>query len=172
MDELAVPIKYSPLLAEEICALLLEGNGIKRALEQVGMQYREYCSMRKVYPEFAEMVDQARKDRSELFMDKLEEVAEVTPAVEEDIALGRLKMDVYKHLAEVGDPSRFGKRTQVSGNIGVGIIKVDTGIDRERVVDEANMREIAEAQAAIAASEVVSVAVHMPDNLPKKSEEL
>jgi hypothetical protein len=172
LDELAVPIKYSPLLAEEICAGLLEGHGIMATLKAVGMSYREYCNMRRVYPDFAEMVEQARRDRAELFFDKLEEVAETTPAVEEDIALGRLKADVYKHMAEVSSPERFGKKTQIQGKIGIGIIKVDTGIDRGSGSTDAEFSHIAEKQAEIAAAEVVSVAVQMPTNLPKKSEEL
>jgi hypothetical protein len=169
--DLPKPKVYSPLLADEVCAMVLEGQGIKEALSKVGLTYREYVQWKRLYPEFGEMVDEARKDRAELFFEKLEEVAETTGADEEEVGLGRLKADIYKHLAEVSDSSRFGKKTQITAKIGVGRIEVETGIRRagDPGFTEARLLEsIEEGQKQIEAQDLNIVPVMVPTNLPKK----
>jgi hypothetical protein len=128
--DLATSVRFSPLFADQFINHILDGHGVRRVCEMMSIEYREYVNMRKAYPEFGEMVDEARKDRAELFFEKIEEVAEQTEADEEEVALGRLKLDAYKHLSGVADPAKFGTKTQVTGKLAVGVIQIETGIRR------------------------------------------
>ena len=172
--DIAPTIKYSPLFADSFVEGILAGRGIRRVCDENGISYKEYVQLRKAYPEFGELVDEARKDRAELFFEKIEEVAEQTEADEEEIALGRLKVDAYKHLAEVADPGKFGKKTQLTGKVGVGIIQIETGIRRTGdpgFIHPQVVGDIEEGQRQIEKQdlEVATVAIN-PNKLPSKVE--
>lgn len=130
LSEVAPNIRYNPLFADAFVEEILRGRGVQRACENLGITYREYVNMRRNFPEFGELIDEARKDRAELFFEKIEEVAEQTQAREDDIALGKMRIDAYKHLSEVADPTKYGKKTQIKGQIGVATINIETGIRR------------------------------------------
>lgn len=171
--DIPTPKKYSILLADQMCTMILEGVGIQRACDKIGITYREYVQWRKAYPEFMEMMDEARKDRAEIFFEKLEEVAEQTEANEDDISLGRLKIDVYKHLSEVSDSSRFGKTTKINAKVGVGAIQIETGIRRpgDPGFTEARLfEEIEQSQKVIAEEDLNVIPINQPTHLPKKVE--
>jgi hypothetical protein len=167
-------IQYSPLFADAFAESILSGIGIRRTCEALGVSYREYVNLRKTYPEFGELVDEARKDRAELFFDKIEEVAEQTEAQEDEIALGKMRIEAYKHLSEISDPQKFGKRTQISGKIGVGVIQIETGIRRvgDPGFSEAELfTAIEQGQEKIAASEAsTNVVLKSPHKNPSKAE--
>lgn len=99
--DLSSHVQFSPLFADTFAEAVLNGRGIQRACTDLGISYREYVNLRKAYPEFGELVDEARKDRAELFFDKIEEVAEQTEAQEDEIALARVRIEAYKHLSEI-----------------------------------------------------------------------
>lgn len=125
------PAAYNPAIGELFVYRILDGSGIKKACAEVGLSYPLYCKWRKLYPEFKDMVDEARKDRGEQFFDKAEETAEAATPDEDEIALARLKIDTYKYLSSVSDPRRFGQKTQVAATVGIARLVVDTGIRRE-----------------------------------------
>lgn len=173
--DLPKPVQYSPLVADMVCAAVLQGTGIEAACTQVGLTYRDYVGWRKMYPEFGEMVDEARKDRAEIFFEKLERVAEETEAEEEAIALGRLKADIYKHLSEVSDSGRFGRTTKVNAKVGISAIHVETGVRRpgDTGFKEAELfKEIEAGQKVIIEADLNIIPVLGPANLPKKMDEL
>jgi len=172
--DLPVAIQYSALFIDSFCVGILDGCGIRKVCADHNITYPEYCKMRKAYPDFAEAVDEARKDRAEIFFEKIEEIANETKADKDEVALGRLKVDAFKHLSETADPSRFGKKTTIQGKIGVGIIQVETGIRRpgDLGYEEKDVLGTIEAeQAKIAAAEVNTlVAVVNPNKTPKKAD--
>jgi len=173
--DLPKPKAFSVLLADEMCAIILKGDGIQKACDAVGITYREYCQWRKIYPEFADMLDEARKDRAELIFEKLERVAEETDEDEDAVALGRLKADIYKHVSEVADPSRYGKKTQITAKIGVGRIEIETGIRRQGddgYKEAPLLGDIEARQKQIAEADLNLVPVLAPMHLPKKVDEI
>ena len=174
LEDIGESVKYSVLFADAFVEMILNGRGVRAVCESFGISYREYVNMRKVHPEFGELVDEARKDRAELFFEKIEEVAEQTEADEEEVALGRMRIEAYKHLSEVADPQKYGKRTQITGKIGVGVINIETGIRR---VGDAGFTETAlfgaieAGQKAIEKSEEnTNVVLKSAHKIPKKAE--
>lgn len=131
-----MPPKYIPAIGEVFAYRILNGDGIAAACKEANIDYPLYVKWKKLYPEFRDLVDEARRDRGERFFDKIEETVEETGTDEDEIALARLKVDAYKHLAGVSDPGKYGTKTQVSGTIGVARLVVDTGIRRSEIAGE------------------------------------
>lgn len=166
---------YTPAIGELFVFHILNGKGVMAACNELGITYGTYCSWKRRNREFNDMVNEARKDRAERLFDKIEETVEAVQPIEEEIALGRLKVDAYKHLSGVSDPSRFGTKTQVSGTIGVARLVVDTGITRTVEGAQAEVfGRIEEQQKAIEAVDrnQATFVMKKPEGMPMSEVEL
>jgi transposase-like protein len=128
-------VQYNGLVAEHFCSNIAEGATLKKACMAAGISYTTLCKWRRQYPEFRKMLEEAHKDRGELYFERLVDVAETTPADKEEVPLGRLKADIYKHLSAVSN-EKFNLKTKLESEHKVGIIRFDTGVDRTRTVGE------------------------------------
>lgn len=156
LEDSPAPAKYNAAIGELFAYRILEGSGVKKACAEVGLSYPLYCKWRKLYPEFRDMVDEARRDFGEQYFDKIAETVEATAADEDEIALARLKVDAYKHLAQVSDARRFGAKTQIDAKVGIARLVVDTGIKRpgdDGYMESGVLGEIESRQAEIKAIE-------------------
>lgn len=122
-------VPYSTLLASKFCYVLAEGAKVKEACMHTGITYGIFSTWRRLHPEFSDMVEQAMKDRALLLFERLLDVAEETGADSEEVALGKLKVDVYKSMAAVGD-EKFSPKTKLSVDARVGIVSIESGIRR------------------------------------------
>ena len=126
-----ITLRFSPFLADTICRSIIEGKTLPKAALKAGITYYDLCKFRDYYPEFDTMVHNAKKKRAEFQFETLQEIAEAATESKEEIALGRLKVDVYKHLSAVGS-DEFNHRSKVDVDTTVGVKIVDTGIRRTR----------------------------------------
>ena len=142
-------VLFSPFLADTYCRWILEGKTMMDAAKKVGLSYYDICKFRQSHPEFDKMVRYAKKKRAELQFEKIQEIAESTSAEKDEVALGKLKADIYKHLAAVGD-DEFSARQKIDMDTTVGVKVAETGVRRERDVtpeEAAIFERIAEGQA-------------------------
>lgn len=139
---------FSPILADTYCRWVLEGKSLMAAAKKVGLSYYDICKFRQSHPEFDNMVRYAKKKRAELQFEKIQEIAEETSADKEEVALGKLRADIYKHIAAVGD-DEYSARQKIDMDTTVGVKVVETGVRRERDVtpeEEELYRRIAQGQ--------------------------
>jgi hypothetical protein len=126
-----VPLKYSPLLADTVCRFIVEGHSLEKSAQKAGISYFDLCKFRQRYPDFETMVQGAKKYRAEYQFERLQEIAEETGEAKDEVALARLKSDIYKYTSAIGDDS-LNPRTKVAMDTTVGIKIADTGVRRER----------------------------------------
>ena len=126
-----VPLKYSPLLADTVCRFIVEGNTLEKAAQMAGITFFDLCKFRQRYPEFDTMVAGAKKYRAEYQFERLQQIAEETGESKDEVALAKLRADIYKHTSAIGDDA-FNPRTKINMDTTVGIKVADTGIRRER----------------------------------------
>jgi hypothetical protein len=92
----AVP--YSKRVAEQICARISAGEAWLKMANSEGMpSYDALYKWRAKYPEFAEMLAQARETAAELRADMAVLAAEA--ATKEDVQVARLKVAAYQKFA-------------------------------------------------------------------------
>lgn len=120
---------FSLLLADQIISLVAEGKTIQKAAQMSGISYVTLCKWRRLYPEFKLLVEQAKQDRGEIIFEKMLEVAEDTEAQRDEVALGKLKADIYQHVSAV-ENDKFNLKQKVAQDVRVGIVAVETGIRR------------------------------------------
>lgn len=160
--------KYTTAVGEMFAFRLLSGRGVMDICKELEISYHTYCKWKRQYEEFRDFVENARRDRAEVYFDSIKTTAEAAIADEDEIALARLKIDAYKHLAAVSDPNRFGSKQHITAQVSVAKLEVRTGIDRgERDVGEEKRiyAEISGRQEQIAAREVAET----PMNIKKPS---
>jgi len=151
--------KYTTAVGEMFAFRLLSGRGVMDVCKELEISYHTYCKWKRQYEEFRDFVENARRDKAEVYFDKIAATVEATAADEDEIALARLKVDAYKHIAGVSDPRRFGPKQQIDAKIAVARLVVDTGIRRDGGASEAESgvyAEISGRQEQIAASEVAN----------------
>src|SRR5690606_12594483 len=64
------PREFNHVAADAICEAILSGRSLTKILAELKMPYSMYCRWRREVPDFAENVDQARRDRAELLFEK------------------------------------------------------------------------------------------------------
>lgn len=121
---------YSDVVADKIAMLVAEGASISQIAQLQGFPtYSIIKNWEATMPAFKELIQQARKDRAEVYNDKIHAVAE--KATEWNSKASKIKLEAYKHLAATGDPEQFGSRTKIVGDKDQPVaFFVDTGIPR------------------------------------------
>jgi hypothetical protein len=136
---------FSALLAVDFCQHLALGKTVMRACEASGIKYEEYLMWRRKHEDFREMVEEAKRNRAERVFERLLEVADETGSDRDEVALGKLKAEIFKHVSGVSD-EKFVQKTKVSADHRVGVVSIETGIRRPgdpgyRDVVEINLEE-------------------------------
>lgn len=122
---------YSPLLADHICSLIAEGKTLVDISRMPGYPpYSTIARWRRQHPEFQTMYKLARGDRAEIYFHKIMEQVEQAQANSDEIALARLKTDIYKFAAKVCAPEDFAEKTTIDAKVAVGTFAIETGIRR------------------------------------------
>lgn len=122
---------YSQLLAAEIIKRIAEGELIGKICQDPGMpSYATFCKWRRLYPTLDKDYRQAVQDRAENFLAKALDVVESVGADRDEINLAKLRSDVYKYAAKVGDPDSFSERQNLKADVAVTGYVVETGIRR------------------------------------------
>jgi hypothetical protein len=118
---------YTVPVATLICDYLRSGMPFSKIAELPHMPpYNIMAAWRKRYPDFAEAIKAAKKDRAEIYHDKALLTAEAIET-EEDAKVAKLKIDTYKWAAEKNSPDEYGKAPPKEGNSGVTFV-INTGV--------------------------------------------
>lgn len=125
-------IPYSETVAERICQHYAEGMSLQRISKLAEMpEYGRILRWVRQHPEFRVMFEHAKAARAIHLENKAQETAEEVydNAADKDLVpAGRLKVDTYFRVAEVNDPSKYGKRVTHEGNADKPIVfQINTG---------------------------------------------
>lgn len=122
---------YSPILADRIVEDIANGDTLVDISKKPGMPtYAEIARWRRDHPEFDEAYKLARKDRGEIYFSKiLDEVAKAS-ADKDEVALARLRTDIWKFAAKVSSPEEFTEKQSIDARVAVGTFSIETGIRR------------------------------------------
>lgn len=123
---------YTELIADRICTLIAEGDTLAGVARREGYpSYSVIARWRRQHPEFEEAYKQARKDRAEIYFDRIMREIEKAKADRDEIALARLKTDLLKFAAKVCAPDDYTEKQAVDARVAVGTFSIETGIRRE-----------------------------------------
>jgi transposase-like protein len=121
---------YTPELGDAICHLVREGMTYKQVVGKIGIKHvQTIYSWRTRYPDFARNLKEARRDRADIYYDRVMEIAEQDNIDKEEVAGLKLRSELYKWGAERSNPE-YGTKVTSSGPSGPMQIIIDTGIRR------------------------------------------
>lgn len=127
-----ISFPYSPILADQICEKIAMGSTLMAISKEPHMpSYSQLCQWRREHVEFDQMYALARRDRGEAFFTKLLEEADRAIADRDEIALSKLRADIFKFAAKVSAPDDFAEKSTVDARVAVGEFTIETGIRRE-----------------------------------------
>jgi hypothetical protein len=130
---------YSEELGEAICHMVREGKTYREIVCDLELrQIQTIYIWKSKYAEFEKHLKQARRDRGDVFYDRVIEIAD-TECIEKDEVPGlKLKSDLYKWGAERANPE-YGTKLTASTNTEATTIIIDTGIRRPEDIVEAEI---------------------------------
>lgn len=124
--------KYSQDFCDLVCQLLREGMTLTAICKMEGFpSYSTVCRWKKQNQEFNELLEEAKKDRAEVFMDKIITIADnsMDGKIDKDgVTAMRLATDGFEKAASAGDPATYGKAKDQQVRI-ENLIMINTGID-------------------------------------------
>jgi hypothetical protein len=128
---------YTLEIGNAICDLVRQGMTVSRisgisGMPPAGVVYRWLGAN----PDFRDKLEQARRDRAEVFHDKVLELVGDGDIHKEDVPGIKLAVDTYKWAAEKNDPERFGTRKPDSESHGPTVIMIDTGFNSIKLADK------------------------------------
>jgi hypothetical protein len=106
-------------------------------LSDIGLpSYSVVTAWRKQHERFDDMIRQAEKDRADEYFARAIEQAENLHH-QDDVAISRLKHEIYKWGAQTGNTEKYGPKSKVEHEQGPLRVVLDTGIRRNiKDVDE------------------------------------
>jgi hypothetical protein len=126
-------LTYSPAIADEVCALIAEGQSLRQITELPGMPSRRAIQLWMTRnPDFREKYECAMMLCAEFWAHEIIEIADDSAGDfvitedgrrvvdHENVNRSRLKVDSRKWLLSKLLPKRFGDRVQADVNVGVG----------------------------------------------------
>jgi len=122
-------VRYNALVGDLLCQHVVEGASITEACRRVGITYSQLCKWRRDDSGLAERLRQAKRDRAELWFEKVVEIAETTGEGKGELELGRLRADIYKHVSAVTN-EEFSPQNRQKIDARIGAVSVETGIRR------------------------------------------
>lgn len=142
---------YTPEIGRLVCELLRDGHKLRDICERAGMPERSLIYLwRKNYPDFAQLMDESRRDAADKYFEDALVVAEACDN-KDAVPAAKLKVDTYKWAAEKANPKRYGAKVEVDAKHsgGVGFYVVSTGINRDAVPVKPVKPEPVEADAVV-----------------------
>jgi len=132
--EVGARYKYTPDYGRAICSLIAEGRTLSECVRMKGVPPLSILySWMERYPDFRERLEQARRDRAEVYHDMIISSAEAIEDKESAI-VETARINALKWAAERGNPRRYGSKVEVdqrhSGEVGFYVL--DTGIRRKK----------------------------------------
>ena len=134
-----------------VCQLLREGRTMLDISKMSDMPSASLISSwRQRHPMFKEALELARKERAEVYHDKVVEQADELVSdspTKEEIAGKKVAIDAYKWAASKGDPSRYGPKQEVTTKEEKATtIVLNTGIVRrsDQEVEDVECKQIEE----------------------------
>lgn len=124
---------FSQVTQDNICRMLTEGMSITdiSRLEEMPPRWVIW-RWRNEHPEFKAAMEDAKKCRAEYFHDEVISIANQEELHEDDVPREKMRADLYKWGAAVGDSDSYGNKTKLTGDPGnPAIIMIETGIRRE-----------------------------------------
>lgn len=125
---------YNGRVADAVIHLIREGSTIRDICLRPGFPPRAViASWMRRFPEFQKKVVAAEADRSDYFHDRiLQEAEELQGADRDTIAAAKVRIDVYKWAAKVGNGEKYSDKVSVDNKHSgqVGFYALRTGIDR------------------------------------------
>jgi hypothetical protein len=111
-------------MALKICSFTVRGNSLERISRRNGMpSIDSMVEWQRRHPEFARLMDIARKARADLRAEQVVDIADAaTPATER---VARLRVDARKWDASKERPEKWGDRVNVSGQVDVTLPPTD-----------------------------------------------
>jgi transposase-like protein len=123
---------YTPTLGRAVCNLVMEGSTVVEAAKELDITPSAIYYWCNRYPDFAESLALARRERAHYFHDKIIEIANTVPGKpREEVASHRLSADLYKWAAERGNPD-YAPNTKITGGGTPIAITVSTGIPQRK----------------------------------------
>jgi hypothetical protein len=119
-------IPYSKLLADLICEKVAsEGMTLVKACVAINVPYATVRFWRRTVEEFRDALQEAKRDRSEVFHDEAIDTARTKVS-------GKDKIATLQWAAEKGNPQEYGaaKKGAEGGGTTIQIISINTGIKR------------------------------------------
>jgi len=127
---------YSVELGDAICHHVREGMLYKSIIHKLGIKHIQTIYFWKSrYPDFAKNLKEARRDRADVYYDKVMEIADQDFIEKEEVSGLKLKTELYKWGAEKANPE-YGSKVTASGPSGPMQIIIDTGIRRDEDISE------------------------------------
>jgi hypothetical protein len=122
--------EFNETIAAEIIDRVANGKTMTSIIDDPDMPgATTILSWRKMFPEFDEMLKDARSLRAERYHDGVHQIAIDAPSLMKDQINGaKVSLDALKWLAEKNDPKTFGKKEDVA-NGGISVT-IDLGLDR------------------------------------------
>lgn len=115
-------IRYTPEIAEKICALVADGKSLRTICDMPGMPERvTVFRWRREHPEFVELYETARKDAADSFADDIQSVSN-DPKLDHNHK--RIQVDTLKWIASKLKPKSYGDKLAVSGDDEGGPIQI------------------------------------------------
>jgi len=128
------PLVFTPQMAEIFISEVINGRTIGSICKDPDFpSYRTVLRWRRDVPNFAKDLDVAKKHRAEVFFDlAVDTVRDLNPgeADKDTMALAKMKSEVFKYAAKIGDQSSFGDKSHITGDVSHGHYMIETGIRR------------------------------------------
>lgn len=124
--------EVTPGVIFQIAKLVTSGKTLKHIADMEGMPPLHILyAWKRNSDDFRTMVQEAEKDRAEIFHGKImDAVDEIRTVDKSDIPGLKLYVDTLKYLAESDNPEKFKAKGKDEENRGSVTIQVNTGIDR------------------------------------------
>lgn len=120
--------EYDRVMCDLICQRIVEGVPVTEICEEPGMPpYAVISRWRREHEEFNLAYERARRDRAEVFFDKVVQRAEGIED-KDDAQVAKVEIEAYKWAAEKSDPDRM--RGKEAVGVGPAVIVIETGIRR------------------------------------------
>jgi hypothetical protein len=151
LDPAKVPLKplasYSPMYGDLIAAEIVENNSsLAQACKKLNLWYPQVCAWRREHPEFANSLNDARRDRAELLAEQALTIALETDEL--NVKSSKTKIDQLEWQAERADKDKYSPTQKVDHKVeATTTLVLDTGIRRSRDVGHEDI-ELPEAIAA------------------------
>lgn len=125
--------KYNLDDASKVCAMVRDGYPLAGIAGKNDLPNAETIYFwKKLHPDFAKALEEAREFAAEKFAHKALEIAESAATLHKDaVPAAKLQVDTFKWMAEKMNPDLYGSRTKVTGDKDNPVaIVINTGIQR------------------------------------------